>query len=388
MPINTFEDFNKIQKKISLCFLIVVSIVVLFFGLNPRTFSNRVDRIENQSGIRFRKYGMAYTNVLNEKIRGDFSDSKNFSVEIALKFEKVYGDKFRFIFVVSNGQDRNQLLMAQWRSFIILMNGDDYAHRRKTKRLVVDTALLPTGTLFLTVTTNSHGTKLYFEDRLVNENKDLILDFPNSGKVILVLGNSVYGKNSWQGDIYGLAFYHSILTSQDVKNHFAKWSNEKNFSFAKNAKSFMLFLFDEKEGGWTSDSSVRKHSLYIPKHIKTLKRKFLIPPRKEIRFNTDSIVDIFLNIFGFIPFGFFLSATLNDIGSIFRKKRGLITVGICLMVSLIIETVQAWLPDRHSSLSDLMLNVFGGWIGLKIYLSRFRHLYDQLIGIASRQLLS
>ena len=388
MHLNTSEDSGKRQKKITLFFMVVFSITVLFFGLNPRAFSNHVDWIDNQSGIRFSKYSIAYTNVLNEKIGGDFSDLKTFSIEIALKLEKTYNDKFKIIFVFHNGQDRDQLLMAQWHSSIIILNGNDYAHRRKTKRLVFDTAFLPTSTLFLTITTNSHGTKLYFEDRLVSENKDLILDFPDSGKVILVLGNSVYVENPLQGDIYGLALYHSVLTKQDVKLHFTKWTNKKNFSFAKTAQPFMLFPFDEKEGRWASDSSDGKHSLYIPKNIKTLKKKFLRVPWKEIRFRTKFLMDIFLNILGFIPFGFLLSATLNDVGCIFRKYRTLITVGLCLMVSLIIEIVQAWLPLRHSSLSDLMLNVFGGWIGSKIYMSSFRHFYDQLIWTLSRQLLS
>ena len=388
MPLNTFEDSGKRQKRITLFFLVVVSVAVLFFGLNPRAFSNHVEWIENQSGIRFSKDSIAYTNVFNGRIGGDFSDLKTFSVEIALKLEETYKDKFKFIFVLHNGQDRNQLLMAQWHSSIILMNGDDYAHRRKTKRLVVDTAVLPTSTLFLTITTNSHGTKLYFEDKLISENKDLILDFPNHGKVMLVLGNSVYGENPWQGDIYGLAFYQSVLTSQDIKIHFAKWSNENNFSFAKNVRPFILFPFDEKEGRWASDISVGRHSLFIPKTMETLKKKFLRVPRKEMRFRTNFIVDIFLNILGFIPFGFLLSANLNDRSDIFRKYRVLITVGLCLMVSLIIEIIQAWLPLRRSSLSDLLLNVFGGWIGSKIYLSWFRHLYDQLIGTLSRRLLS
>ena len=389
MPGDTFENSKKIRKNFSLYFLVVVSITILFFGLNPRTlsFSNHVEWIENQSGIRFGKYGIAYTNSVNDD-RGGISDSKTFSIEIALKLKKTNEEGYKFIFVLHNGRDSNQLLMGQYRSSIILMNGDDYAHKRNTKRITLDTALLPTSTFFLTITTNNHGTKLYFEDRLISEKKDLTLEFPNSGKVILVLGNSVYGNHFWQGDIYGLAFYQSTLTSRDVKIHFARWTKENNFSFAKIAQPFILFLFDEKESRWASDTSGGNHSLYIPKNIGTLERKFLVLPEKEIRFRMNSIADIFLNIVGFIPFGFLLSATLADLGGISRKYRGLITVGLCFMLSLVIEIIQAWLPFRSSSLSDLMFNVFGGWIGSQIYLSRCRHLYDQLIGTVSRQLLS
>ena len=157
MPGDAFEYTKKVRKTVSLCFLAVVFVAVLFFGLNPRTlsFSNHVDWIKNQSGIRFDKYGIAYTNVFTEKSGGDVSNSKAFSFEIALKQEKTHGNNFKYIFVFHNGQDRSQFLMTQWRSWIILMNG-------KTKKLAVDTAQLPAGPLFLTVTTNRHGTKLYF----------------------------------------------------------------------------------------------------------------------------------------------------------------------------------------------------------------------------------
>jgi len=387
---DTYEYPKKVQMVFSICFLFVAFLAILSFGLNPRTFffANQVDWIKSQSGIRFGKNAMAYTNVINEKIRGDSSDSNTFSVEIALKLEEAREGGFKFIFVLHSGQDSNQLLMAQWRSWIILMNGNDYSHRRKTKRLAIDTAPLAAGPVFLTVTTNSHGTKLYFEGGLVKEEKDLTLDFPNSGEVRLVLGNSVYGKHSWQGDVYGLAFYQSTLADQAVKSHFLQWSKERDFSFAKTAKTFILFLFDEKAGHRVTDYSGARHSLYIPPIMAPLKNKFFVSPRQEDRFTSSSLMDILLNVLGFIPFGFLLSASLTQLGGNFGKHVGLITVGLCLIVSLIIEIIQAWLPLRTSSLSDLMLNVFGGWIGSISYLSRCGHLYDDLIRTVSRQLVA
>jgi len=374
MPGDTSEYTKDPRKRVSLCLLVVVFLAILFFGLNPRTlsFSNHVDWIKNQSGIRFDKYGIAYTNVFTEEIRGEVSDSKAFSFEIALKQEKTNENNFKYIFVFHNGQDRSQFLMAQWRSWIILMNG-------KTEKLAVDTALLPEGPLFFTLTTNSFGTSLYFEGRLIRKEKNLTFDFSNGGEVRLVLGNSVYGKHSWQGDIYGFAFYQSTLADQDVESHFLQWSKERNFSFAKTAKPLILFLFDEKEGRWASDYSGGTKSLHIPPKIKALERKFLMLPRQQNRFNTGSMMDIFLNVLGFMPLGFLLSATLADLGGNFRKYGVVITVGLCLIMSLSIEIVQAWLPLRDSSLLDLILNVFGGWIGSRTYISWCRHFYDELI---------
>ena len=66
---------------------VVVLFVILFFGLRPKdfNFSNTVSRIEGQAGIRFGKYGIAYTDPIKEfRKEKNFADN-GFSIEIALK---------------------------------------------------------------------------------------------------------------------------------------------------------------------------------------------------------------------------------------------------------------------------------------------------------------
>ena len=47
---------------------------------------------------------------------------------------------------------------------------------------------------------------------------------------------------------------------------------------------------------------------------------------------------------------------------------------ICLGVSLVIETMQLYLPWRHPGVEDLMLNTLGGaagaWAGIKYWLQK------------------
>jgi len=388
--LSAMSQTTNVQGKISPFFLLVVFFAVLFFGLNPKDFSftNSAGWIEDQAGIRFTKYGMAYTDLIAGKTRGEPSESEDLSVEIALKQEKPQNDGFKFIFVVHDGRDSNQLLMAQWRSWIILMNGDDYAHKRRTGRLALDTARLPAGPLFLTVTTGSHGTKLYSGGSLVREKKDLTLRLPGNGEARLLVGNSVYGKHSWVGDLYGLAFYRSTLTRQDSATHFSRWAKERNFAFAKADKPFMLFLFDERQGRWAFDHSGGNRSLNMPEKMIPLARKPLVPPWQGFKPTRAYMIDLIVNFLGFIPFGFLVSASLHNGGGKFRKHGALIAVGLCLAVSLFIEIVQAWLPSRNSSLSDLMLNSFGGWIGARLYLSPCGRLYDEVLRIVSGKILA
>jgi hypothetical protein len=152
---------------------VAIIFAIVFFGLRPKDFlySNGVNWITDRAGIHFRKYGISYTNRFNEKKEDNTTESNNLSLEIAFKIEKTYRSGFNFIFAIHNGKDSNQLLLAQWHSWIIFMNGDDYAHKRKSNRISIDTALLPDGPLFLTMTTGSFGTKLYCNGKLVQEKK-------------------------------------------------------------------------------------------------------------------------------------------------------------------------------------------------------------------------
>lgn len=78
---------------------------------------------------------------------------------------------------------------------------------------------------------------------------------------------------------------------------------------------------------------------------------------------SSNLVDIGLNIIGFMPFGFFLAAWLH------RTKHlspGCI-LGISLFLgfsfSLGLELTQAFLPTRDSSLMDVISNTVGTGIG-------------------------
>ena len=166
-----------------------------------------------------------------------------FRVEIALKPAIFDGNGFTFVWVLHGGNDRNQLVMGQWRSHYYVMNGDDYDHSRKIKRISADAASPPNEKQFVTITTGPEGSRIYFDGRLLRTKKDLALKIPTGDKVRLVIGNSVNGKHSWRGDVYGLALYRQPLTESEVAHHFDSWSKEQNFSFAEKDKPFHPVFF-------------------------------------------------------------------------------------------------------------------------------------------------
>jgi len=357
------------QNKNSLKWLsglsVVVFLVTLYFGLRPKDFdfSNNVGWIHDHTGIRFDKYGIAYTDPIQELRDKNGFGENGFSLEIALRPSN-NDEGFNFIILLYNGDDRSQLLLGQWRSWIIAMNGDDYDHKRRTKRIAVDSASRSSAIQFITLATGKDGTKVYIDGRLIRTEKDPALSIPQGEKARLIVGNSAYGRNPWRGDICGLAFYRHVLTGQDAALHFNKWSQDRDFSFAKNVKPFLLYYFDEKEGAKVSDHAGGKHHLNIPSRMPILKKDMLSLPWKGFKFDNGNVEDIVLNWAGFIPLGFIFAATFARAGS---KHSILIAVALCFTVSLFIEIVQAWLPSRSSDLLDLILNTLGGLLGAITY---------------------
>lgn len=370
VTLDLFRGRNIISKKFSIGLSAAVLLTTLFFGLNPKGFhiNNNVSWIANQAGICFGKYGIAYTDSTFEPFRGDGNTPQSLSFEIALKPDNVNNKEFKFILVLYNGDDARQLLIGQWRSSIILMNGNDYDNKKRTKKIWVKQALLPQKTRFVTITSEKEGTKIYLDGYLVATKKDLLLKVPDgSAEARLVVGNSVYGKHSWIGDIYGLAIYDYALLAKNVKLHFEQWSKERNFAFVKKDIPQALYTFDEKTGERAFDRAGGNHHLTVPRRMQILKREILVAPWHGVKLNRSFVIDIILNLVGFIPVGFVLNSLFVSIGGSIKKYSAVTTVLFCLIISLFIEIAQAWMPSRCSQLLDLMLNSVGALLGVMLY---------------------
>jgi len=257
-------------------------------------FANDIKWITGQPGIRFSRYGIAYTDPIKELSKEGGSEANGFSIEIAFKAISYPKDGFKFILVLHNGKDSNQLLVGQWHSSIIVMNGDDYNHRRRTKRTSLKLAAIPPKKRFITITSGKDGTSIYLDGQSIRSKRDLILKIPDGGKSRLILGNSVYGKHSWKGDVYGVAFYRYILTDQDVAMHFDNWTKHRNFLLATKYKPVVLYLFDEKGGRKVVDHAGGNYDLEIPSRMQILDKNILSLTWGQLNFDSGFIRDIII----------------------------------------------------------------------------------------------
>jgi hypothetical protein len=339
-------------------------LAVLFFGLNPKgyDFSNHVSRISDGPGLRFDKYGIAYT-LLDDRLPERIGKRDGFSVLMVFQSRQLDNNGCGHILTIHGGDDRKQLVIWQWFSHIIAMNDTDYAHRRKIGRVSAPIPSSPAQEIYLSLTTGKHGTTLYFDGKVVSSNRSLLLDFPAGIRTTLVLGNSVYGNDPWQGNISGLALFDRELQPESIVSLYNSWIGKRSFTEAEKENPFLHFLFIEKEGTRIIDHAGGSTPLRIPSRATPVIKRILAKPMDDSGLTVSLTRDALINLVGFIPLGFFFTAVLINLCRIPGKKSVVYAVIFCFAVSLTIEVLQSWIPSRSSQSLDLLLNTAGAFLG-------------------------
>lgn len=340
-----------------------VLLVTLFFGLRPKgyDFSNKVNRLENRSGFHFDRFGLLYA-PLDERLIRKFADSKDFSVKIALLPQRFNSRRFQQILTITNGNDQTQFTMGQWKNSLIIMNGNDYGNRENTWRITQEIDRDPQKETLLTITTGSQGTKLYLDNELTWSRQDVSFSLPSSGRVILTLGNDIYGIHPWQGSIFGLSFYNYELAPEKIHSHFDSWVNNRELKVSPADRPSIFYTFCEQKD--TTASGCREDkgpSLILPAMPFLEKIAFSLP--LPYSGTTESFLkDSAMNFVGFIPFGFLLVASFSALGRPMTRSIWY-TVAVCFCLSVGIEYLQSWMPSRSSQTLDVILNTMGGFTG-------------------------
>jgi hypothetical protein len=344
-------------------------LLIVFFGLHFKSFSlsNNVAWIDGKDGIRFGHYGIAYSHTAFPSTAGT-REPTGLSLELAVRPDNSKADRFKILLSVHSGKDSDQLIIGQWRSSLIVMNGDDYNGSKKTPKVGVHNALPPQSNSFININSGATGTYVYINGHLRESNGRLVLKIPNeTADAVLVLGNSPYGRHSWTGDIFGLAIYEHTLNPGDTYSHFDQYSRQHIFSFPRNIDPKVFYTFDEKSGLKAFDHGSKAHHLHIPSRVKILKKEILVAPWNEVRLDRQLVQDMVMNLAGFILPGFFFYALMVHLGGFYEKHGIVLTLCTCFMISLTIELAQAWIPSRSSQSLDLIFNTLGGCLGAIFY---------------------
>jgi VanZ family protein len=352
---------------------IAVLLTTLFFGLRPKSFSinNDIQLLPAEHALLFRQSGIAYIDDLNNFHRPN--DSNEFTIQLRLAVQNVEKKGFRPILMIHDGSDHDQLTIWQWGTSIIAMNGDDYEYAKGKPRISVKDILSPGKTVNISLTSANHSTKLYIDGQLRVENRNWQIVIPeNKRKKRLILGNSVYAKHGWEGSIYSLAIHTKALSAEEVYLRYNQQSPATQLH--NNADETPLcYTFTERNERGVADQYGLHIPLLLPEQLIMLKHDFLTMPWHSFRFNISFFADVLLNLLGFIPLGALLYYhTRQSLTGSDRRIRA-ITFLICFLISFFIEIFQAWQPNRHSSLLDLLLNSVSGYLGIVLAGFYFKH---------------
>ena len=232
--------------------------------------------------------------------------------------------------------------------------------------------------VFVSVTAKGGLTSVYVDGALVRTAPPSVYvdsalvrtapEFPLSSRDFdgeLVIASLPRASNSWSGLLRGLAFYDEEIPPAQVLHHYQTWIEKGRPDVSENDRAVALYLFDERGGRVIHNQVPSGSDLYVPERYRVLDQTFLKPFWLAYQPTWGYWEDVLVNIAGFVPFGFLFCAYFSLARRI--KKPAMVTILLGFILSLTIESLQAFLPTRDSNTTDVITNTLGTCVGVWIY---------------------
>jgi len=353
---------NKSSAKFVLRWLsLVITLGILFFTLWPfNPFPrNRVSWLPASVGIRFNWEGMVRSPLPITR-ESQPAQPGSSSLEVWIKpseMQTVYtlldfyepGNPFRFRL----RQYHDGLIVA--RDFL------DRGGKIKRVKIDLDHGLRAGELNFVTITSGEKGTSLYLDGQL-KETYPRFRIAPGDLSGPVLLGTAPVDSEPWTGEIHGLAIYAKELSPREVMTHFQSWMRASPSEAPDLVDCQARYVFNERTGNEIHNQVSGGTNLEIPKRYQVPMKAFLRLPWNEFDWSRTYFEDVLRNILGFVPFGLIVYAYLR--WSCPRHNLVLWTILAGGTLSLFIEVVQAYLPQRVSGMTDILTNTFGTALGV------------------------
>jgi VanZ family protein len=308
-------------------------------------------------GIAFGRHGVLLGS--DRLILPGSQETASFSLELLLRTDP-FRDKGSILGVYSAENPR--LFSIGQVHGVLALQGASAADRRlgDGASFQVSDVFAPGKAVFISITSDERGTKVYIDGIFRKAAPGFrITNSMFSGT--LVCGTSPVSGYHWAGQLLGLAISASGLTPAQVLKDYTSWTGRGRPNISNPDALLALYLFEEGAGNRLRSEVPGGSDLYMPERYFVPAKAVLSPP------SLDDWDDILANIIGFLPFGFTLCGFLSS----FRPTRIQImivfTTVICGGLSLSIESLQAFLPTRDSSMTDVITNLLGGALGALMY---------------------
>lgn len=338
------ENSAKMRLLVPILFSFMVA-VALIAGLWPfETGPDNGARLKG-AGLEFTSRGIA--DAFAEKTL--FSSGEVTVALAALPVEKPM-DRTGILLSFYDSSKRQVLSVSQWSDRVIIRTGANI--KTGAKALEINRKTL------LTVSAGKEGIRLFVDGKVSAVSGQPFYGIEKATG--FTLGNSPEGKHAWKGSIHHLAIWTRALSDGEVLTGFEA-------ALAKTKPDLPglagFYLFDES-GPLARNAVSGELDISVPERFSPIKRIFLgslFDGGWRIRLD---YVDAAVNFVGFIPLGllaFFLSPSAKRC-----RVNLMLAVSAGFALSLAIEAVQVFMPDRFSQVSDLLLNTSGSLAGALI----------------------
>jgi hypothetical protein len=266
----------------------------------------------------------------------------------------------------SSDDNLDAVFLRQWRESLLIYKS--FPAKGRGPKLVdfeIDKVLRVKQLVLVTISSGQQGTAVFINGKLVKSTPHFAIHLTDLYRNI-VLGTSPSNFQVWHGQIRGLAIYDSPISQAQAAEHYSDWSGATAWQDAPTgAAEHLLARYDFRErSGSVIRSQVGGPPLTIPPYFSVPHKPLLASPIEEFDWTRSWRVDVIANIIGFMPFGFVLCGFFA-----LSRPRGqaiLISALVGGLLSLFVETLQYYIPQRDSSLTDVMSNTTGTLLGALI----------------------
>lgn len=337
--------------------LLTILAIMFLAGLWPFNFlpANNVAWLESRKGLEFGK-----NPIVLSRSALSFADPRWSSISLEIWLQPTGNWQVNTFLSIYTPENPKQFrMMYDHHLFLIRRNKRDAKGQWNDFAIGVDNAVFPDTPLFITITAGPKASSIYFNGKLAQVFPDYILSGRDlSGQ--LIFGTSPFWHETWHGEWRGLAIYGQELSPADVLAHYQKWTEGRQTELAKELVPTVLYDFHEGTGDAIHDLAGAAPDLFIPKYYSVPHKAILQWPWHDHP-DRSYVVDMAVNIAGFVPLGFLLSAFL---WSTTRSQRPILAaILIGALVSLTIEILQAYIPQRTSGITDIITNTLGTAMG-------------------------
>jgi hypothetical protein len=266
-----------------------------------------------------------------------------------------------------NPNDPAQLRVAQWGNFLLLAHNvlDPNGHPVEQK---FDIAHMfhRSELLLLTVVFTPQSTSAFVDGKFIATSPKFVIS-PRELTGQIILGALAVNYVLWPGEIHGIAIYSKELTPVEVAEHYDAWTKGDRPDTGDRPHppdlnhAIAYYAFNEGAGRVIHSAVPSAPDLQMPRTFAVLHKPMLKSVRKEFIVSWKYVSDVVRNIVGFVPLGFVFCAFFLQTRNRYTAILFATLAGAAL--SLTVEVLQTYIPQRGSGFTDVVTNTLGTAVG-------------------------